>query len=106
MILESATDFSTKNLKYHSDYMPKIQWMLKVQRNSEQNANLFNVLKPCSKVHRIFPTNHRRNFPNLKKEMPIIIQKAYRIPNRLDQETKSSHHIRIKRTFRQKNNNK
>jgi hypothetical protein len=36
------------------------------------------------------------NFPNLKKEMPINIQEAYRIPTRLDQKTKSSWHIIIK----------
>jgi hypothetical protein len=29
--------------------------------------------------------NYGRNFPNLKKEMPINIQEAYRTPNRLDQ---------------------
>ena len=36
------------------------------------------------------------NFPNLKKEMPINIQEAYRTPNRLDQKRNSSHHIIIK----------
>ncbi|MRB55834.1 hypothetical protein GH849_32795, partial [Bacillus thuringiensis] len=30
------------------------------------------------------------NFPNLNKEMPMNIQKAYRTPNRLDQKTNSS----------------
>jgi O-phosphoseryl-tRNA(Cys) synthetase len=29
-------------------------------------------------------------FPNLKKEMPMTIQKAYRTPNRLDQKRSSS----------------
>ena len=28
------------------------------------------------------------NFPNLKKEMPMNIQEAYRTPNRLDQKRK------------------
>jgi hypothetical protein len=36
------------------------------------------------------------NFPNLKKEMPMNIQEAYRIPNRLDQKRNSSCHIMIK----------
>ena len=36
------------------------------------------------------------NFPNLKKEMPINIQEAYRTPNRLDQKRISSCHIIIK----------
>jgi hypothetical protein len=34
--------------------------------------------------------------PNLKKDMPIYIQEAYRTPNRLDQKRKSSSHIIIK----------
>jgi hypothetical protein len=33
------------------------------------------------------------SFPNLKKEMPINIQDAYRKPNRLDQKRKSCHYI-------------
>jgi hypothetical protein len=36
------------------------------------------------------------NFPNLKREMPMNIQEAYRTPNRLDQKRNSSHHIIIK----------
>jgi hypothetical protein len=36
------------------------------------------------------------NFPNLKNEMPINMQEACRAPIRLDQKTKSSHHIIIK----------
>ena len=36
------------------------------------------------------------NFPNLKKEMPMSIQEAYRNPNRLDQKRNSSCHIIIK----------
>ena len=34
-------------------------------------------------------------FPNIKKEMPVNIQEAYRTPNRLDQKN-SSHHIIVK----------
>ena len=33
----------------------------------------------------IFNKIKEENFPNLKKEMPINIQEAYRTPNRLDQ---------------------
>jgi hypothetical protein len=36
------------------------------------------------------------NFPNLKKEMPMNIQEAYRTPNRMDQKRNSSHHIIVK----------
>jgi hypothetical protein len=35
-------------------------------------------------------------FPNLKKEMSMNIQEAYRTPNSLDQKRNSSHHILIK----------
>ena len=36
------------------------------------------------------------NITNLKKEMPMNIQEAYRNPNRLDQKRSYSHHIMIK----------
>ena len=36
------------------------------------------------------------NFPNLKKEIPMNIQEAYRTPNRLDQKRNSPWHIIIK----------
>jgi hypothetical protein len=36
------------------------------------------------------------NFPNLKKQMPMNIQEAYRTPNTLDQKRNFSHHIIIK----------
>jgi hypothetical protein len=36
------------------------------------------------------------NFPNIKEEMPMNIQEAYRTPNRLNQKKNSSHYIIIK----------
>jgi hypothetical protein len=44
----------------------------------------------------IFNKIIEENFHNLKKEMPINIQEAYRTPNRLDQTRNSSHHIIVK----------
>jgi len=44
----------------------------------------------------IFNKIIEENFPNLKKEMPINIQEAYRTPNRLDQKRNSSRHIIVK----------
>jgi hypothetical protein len=41
----------------------------------------------------IFNKITEENFPNLKKEMPMNIQEAYRILNRLDKKRKSSHHM-------------
>ena len=44
----------------------------------------------------IFNKIIEENFPNLKKEMPMNIQEAYRTPNGLDPKRNSSHHIIIK----------
>ena len=44
----------------------------------------------------IFNKIVEENFLNLKKEMPINIQEAYRNPNRLDQKINSSHYIIVK----------
>jgi hypothetical protein len=44
----------------------------------------------------IFNKITEENFSNLKKEMPVNIQEAYRTPNRLDQERNYSCHIIIK----------
>ncbi|KAL6054958.1 hypothetical protein STEG23_030485, partial [Scotinomys teguina] len=47
-------------------------------------------------MENIFNKIIEENFPNLKKEPPIKIQEAYRTPNRLDPQKKSSRHIIIK----------
>jgi chromosome segregation ATPase len=44
----------------------------------------------------IFNKIIEENFPILKKDMPMNIQEAYRIPNRLDQKRNSSRHIIIR----------
>jgi hypothetical protein len=44
----------------------------------------------------IFNKIIEENFPNLKKEMPMNIQEAYRTSNSLDQKSNSSCHIIIK----------
>jgi hypothetical protein len=44
----------------------------------------------------IFNKIKEENFPNLKKEMPVSIQEAYRTPNRLDQKRNSSQDIIIR----------
>jgi hypothetical protein len=46
----------------------------------------------------IFNKIIEENFPNLKKEMLMNIQEAYRTPNRLDQKRNSSRHIIIRTT--------
>jgi hypothetical protein len=44
----------------------------------------------------IFNKFIEENFPNLKKEIPMNIQEAYRTTNSLDQKRNSSHHVIIK----------
>jgi hypothetical protein len=46
----------------------------------------------------IFNKIIEENFPNLKKEMTMNIQEAYRTPNRLDQKRNSTRHIMIRPT--------
>ena len=48
----------------------------------------------------IFNKIIQENSPNLKKEMPMNVQEAYRTPNRLDQKRNSSRHIIIIRRRR------
>ena len=55
------------------------------------------VKSPSSKVQKhILNKIIEENFPNLKKEMPINVQEAYRTPKKWDQKRKSSWHIIIK----------
>ena len=46
----------------------------------------------------IFNKIIEENFPNLKNDMPMNIQEAYRTPKRLDQKRNSSQHIIIRKT--------
>ena len=44
----------------------------------------------------IFNKIMEENFPDLKREIPMNIQEAYRTPNILDQNKNTSHYIIIK----------
>jgi hypothetical protein len=46
---------------------------------------IFQLKGPANIFNKII----KENFPNLKKEMPMNIQKAYRTPNSLDQKRNS-----------------
>jgi hypothetical protein len=59
----------------------------------EENED-FQLKGPASIFNKII----EENFPNLKKEMPMNIQEAYRTPNTLDQKRNSSRHIIIRTT--------
>ena len=48
--------------------------------------NDFQLKGPANIFNKII----EETFPNIKKEMPMIIQEAYRTPNRLDQKRNSS----------------
>jgi hypothetical protein len=54
----------------------------------------FQLKRPANIFNKII----QENIPNLKKEMPMNIQEAYRTPNRLDQKRNSSRHIIIRTT--------
>jgi hypothetical protein len=54
---------------------------------------IFQLKGPANIFNKII----EENFPNLKKEMPMNIQEAYKTPNRLDQKRNSPQHI-ISRT--------
>ena len=47
---------------------------------------------------KIFNKIIEQNVPNQKKEIPMNVQEAYRIPNRLDQKRNSPQHILIRTT--------
>jgi hypothetical protein len=49
-------------------------------------------------IHNIFNKIIAESFPNLKKVLPILVQKASRTPNRLDKNRTSPQHIIIKTT--------
>jgi hypothetical protein len=74
----------TQNIQEIQDTMRR---PIRVDENEDfqlkESANIFNKII-------------EENFPNLKKEMPMNIQEAYRTLNRLDQKRNSTHHIIIK----------
>jgi hypothetical protein len=47
-------------------------------------------------IEYLYQYYRKKNFPNLKKDMLVIIQEAYRTPNYLEQKKKSCHHIIVK----------
>jgi hypothetical protein len=64
-------------------------WIIRVDENED-----FQITRPVNIFNKII----EENFPNLKKEMPMNIQEAFRTPNRLDQKRNFSQHIIIKTT--------
>ena len=72
----------SQNIQEIQDTMRRInQRIIGVDENED-----FQLKGPANIFNKII----EENFPNLKKEMPMNIQEAYRTPNRLDQKRNSS----------------
>jgi hypothetical protein len=80
----------TQNIQEIQDTMrkPNLQ-IIGVEKKED-----FQLKGPANIFNKII----KENLPNLKKEMPMNIQEAYRIPNRLDQKRNASLHIIIRTT--------
>jgi hypothetical protein len=80
----------TQNIQEIQDTMRRPNlWIIGIDKNED-----FQLKRPANILNKII----EENFPNLKKEMPMNIQEAYRTPNRLEQKRNSSQHIKIKTT--------
>ena len=66
----------TQNIQETQDTMRRPNLWIIVDENED-----FQLKGPANIFNKII----EENFPNLKKEMPMNIQEAYRTPNRLDQ---------------------
>jgi hypothetical protein len=80
----------TQNIQEIQDTMRRPNLMIKgIDKNED-----FQLKEPVNILNKII----EENFPNLTKEMPMIIQEACRTPNRLNQRINSSIHIIIRTT--------
>ena len=72
----------TQNIQEIQDTMRRPNlWIIGVDENED-----FQLKGPANIFNKII----EKNFPNLKNDMPMNIQEAYRTPNRLDQKRNSS----------------
>ena len=72
----------TQNIQEIQDTMRRPNlWIIGVHENED-----FQLKGPSNIFNKII----EENFPNIKKEMPMNIQEAYRTPNRLDQKRNCS----------------
>ena len=82
------TGFLTQNIQEIQDIMRS--WNLRIIGIEEREDS--QIKGPVNIFNKII----EENFPDLKKDMPMNIQEAYRTPNRLDQKRNSSCHIVLK----------
>ena len=73
-----------------------IQEICDIMKKIIRNRNRGRCKKHRSELENIFNIIIEENLPNLKKEVPIKLQEAYRITNRLDQTRDSPWYIIIK----------
>jgi hypothetical protein len=78
----------TQNIQEIQDTMRRTNIRIVSMEDSKDSQ----LEKPVNIFNKII----EENFPNLKKEMPMSIQEAYRTPNRLDQKTNTSLYIIVK----------
>ena len=74
----------TQNIQEIQDTMRRPNLRIIVDENED-----FQLKGPANIFNKII----EENFPNLKNDMPMNIQEAYRTPNRLDQKRNSFRHI-------------
>ena len=93
--IDTTVKENAKCKKFLSQYIQEIQ---KTMRRSNlriigiEESKDFQLKGPINIFNKII----EEKFPNLKKEMPMNIQEAYRTPDSLDQKRNFSHHIIIK----------
>ena len=80
----------TQTIKKIQDTMRRPNLWIKGVDEKEK----FQLKRPVNIFNKII----EENFSNLKKEIPMNIQEAYRTPNRLYQKRNSSRHIIIRTT--------
>jgi len=93
------TDTTVKENVKHKKLLTQNIWEIQdIMRRSNlriigiEESEVSQLKEPVNIVNKII----EENFPNLKKEVPINIQEAYRTPNRWDQKRNSSCHIIVK----------
>ena len=78
----------TQNIQEIQDTMRRPNLRI-IGIDENKDFQLLRPIFPLGLVN-IFNKIMEENFPNLKKEMPMNMQEAYRTPNRLDQKRNSS----------------
>ena len=73
-----------ENIRVNKGITQKHPGNLRHNEKTKPKSNRGGRRITAQRIRKYIQQNHRRKFPNLKKDMPIKIQEAYRTPNRLD----------------------